>query len=151
MIVTPLSNEHVRLNWNRIHTPPLPTTSPDFVLSKELTTGVFTSFATLTDTTTLDTNYFCNKFINYQVTQNDASGCQSVSSIDGEIFRDTRGPALPLIDSVSIDPISGNSIITWFADSSADTQGYVIYLYALNDMLTMGICSGPWNAHRVGP
>jgi hypothetical protein len=51
MIVTPLSNETVRLNWNRTHTPPLPTTLSSFVLSKELTTGVFTTFRTLPDTT----------------------------------------------------------------------------------------------------
>ena len=105
MIVTPLSNEQVRLNWNRIRNPLLPSTSANYIVSKELTTGIYTNFRTLTDTTTLDTNYFCNKFINYKVTQNDASGCQSKSSIDGEIFRDTKGPAKPLIDTVSVDQI----------------------------------------------
>src|SRR4029078_10965058 len=37
MIVTPLSNEHVKLNWNRTHNPPLPTTISSFTVSKELT------------------------------------------------------------------------------------------------------------------
>lgn len=129
MIVTPLSNETVKLNWNRIHTPPLPSTLSSFVLSKELTTGVYTNFRSLPDTTTTDTNYYCNKFINYKVTQGDLSGCLSGSSVDGELFRDTKGPAKPLLDTVSIDMTTGEVDITWFPDSSADTQGYVIYQF----------------------
>jgi len=129
MIVTPLSNETVRLNWNRTHTPPLPSTLSSFTLSKELTPGVYTNFRTLLDTTTTDTNYYCNKFINYKVTQGDVSGCQSESSVDGEVFRDTRGPAQPLMDTVSIDMLTGDVHITWFPDSSLDTKGYVIYQF----------------------
>ncbi|MBL0340499.1 MAG: gliding motility-associated C-terminal domain-containing protein [Bacteroidetes bacterium] len=127
MIVTPLSNESVKLNWNRIHTPPLPTTLANYIVSKELTSGAYTTFRTTTDTTTSDTNIFCSKFINYKVIQGDASGCQSTSSIDGELFRDTKGPAKPLLDTVSINLISGDVQISWFPDSSADTDGYVIY------------------------
>ncbi len=127
MIVTPLSNESVRLNWNRIHTPPLPTTQTNFIVSKELTPGVFTTFKTIPDTTTIDTNIYCSKYINYKVTQGNISGCISTSSIDGELFRDTKGPAQPLIDTVSIDLVSEDINISWFPDSSADTDGYVIY------------------------
>lgn len=127
MIVTPLSNEQVKLNWNRIHHPPLPSTLPGFTVEKEIVTGNFFSFRSTTDTTTTDTNYFCNRFINYRVIQADASGCQSVSSIDGELFRDTKGPAQTILDTVSVDPLTGEVIITWQPDSSTDTQGYVIY------------------------
>lgn len=127
MIVTPLSNEHVQLNWNRIHLPPLPSTLTGFIVEKEVSTGNFVSFRNTTDTTTTDTNFFCNRFINYRVIQADASGCQSVSSIDGELFRDTKGPAQTVLDTVSVDPLTGEVIITWKPDSSADTQGYVIY------------------------
>lgn len=129
MIVTPLSNERVRLTWNRIHTPALPTTSINSVISKEISSGNFTVFRNTADTTTLDTNYFCNRFINYKVTVADLSGCQSVSSVDGEIFRDTKGPSQTLIDTVSIDPVTGNVQISWLPDSSLDTQGYVIYQF----------------------
>lgn len=127
MIVTPLSNEQVRLNWNRIHLPPLPTTLPGFTVEKEVLSGTFATFRNTTDTTTTDTNYFCNRFINYRVIQGDASGCQSVSSVDGELFRDTKGPAQTELDTISVDPLTGDVIITWQPDSSADTQGYVIY------------------------
>jgi len=129
MIVTSLSNEIVRLNWNRIHNPPLPTTVSSYNISKELTPGVFTPFLTTIDTTANDTNIVCNKFINYKVTQGDQSGCISVSSVDGELFRDTEGPAPPLLDTVSVAYTTGQTYVTWFADSSLDTQGYVIYLF----------------------
>jgi gliding motility-associated-like protein len=129
MIVTPLSNQVVRLNWNRIHTPPLPTTLNTFTLSKELTTGAFTAFRTLTDTVTTDTNYYCSKFINFKVTQGDASGCSSVSSVDGDEFSDTQGPVATILDTVSVDPVSGLATISWLADTSADTKGYVIYQF----------------------
>ena len=45
MIVTALSNEVVRLNWNRIHNPPLPSTGSAYTLYKDclLYTSVTTS------------------------------------------------------------------------------------------------------------
>jgi gliding motility-associated-like protein len=129
MIVTSLSNEAVKLTWNNIHTPKLPSTVSIFSVSKELTVGVYTPFKNTLDTTLQDTNIFCSKFINYRVSQGDLAGCQSVSSIDGELFRDTKGPARPQLDTVSIDHLTGEAHITWFADSSNDTQGYVIYQF----------------------
>ncbi|MBK8876221.1 MAG: gliding motility-associated C-terminal domain-containing protein [Bacteroidetes bacterium] len=142
MIVTALSNEVVRLNWNRIHNPPLPSTGSAYTLYKELSNGVFSPFKTLIDTTTIDTNIFCNQYINYRVTQSDLSGCSSGSSIDGELFRDVNGPVATFIDTVSIDPLSGLATISWLADSSADTQGYVIYQYNGTSYDSIGSVTG---------
>lgn len=142
MIVTPLSNEQVRLNWNRIHLPPLPSTLPGFNIEKEIIAGNFVSFRTTNDTTTTDTNYFCNRLINYRVIQGDASGCQSVSSVDGELFRDTKGPAQTVLDTISVDPLTGEVIITWQPDSSTDTQGYVIYEFNGISYDSIGSVSG---------
>jgi len=129
LIATPLSNEQVRLTWNLIRNP-LPTTSSGLhEVSKEINAGVYTTFRSTPDTFTFDTNYFCDRIINYRITLSDASGCQSTSTIDGERFRDTRGPSATSMDSVSIDPTTGDVNITWEPDSSADTQGYVIYRF----------------------
>ncbi|MFM7902869.1 MAG: hypothetical protein ACKPAD_12905, partial [Bacteroidota bacterium] len=129
LVTTPLSNEQVRLTWNAISKPLPSTASNQYTVSKVLTPGVYTPFRFTPDTFAFDTNYFCDKFIDYRVTLDDASGCQSISTIDGERFRDTRGPAVTSMDSVSIDPLTGNVSITWEPDSSADTQGYVIYRF----------------------
>lgn len=127
LVATPLSNEQVRLTWNLISTPLPGTAAPNHTVSKELTAGTYTPFRLTPDTFTFDTNYFCDKTINFKVTLDDVSGCQSVSTIDAERFRDTQGPAATVLDSVSIDPLTGNVIITWEPDTIADTQGYVIY------------------------
>jgi hypothetical protein len=142
MIVTPLSNERVRLTWNRIHTPPLPTTSTNSAVSKEITTGTYSLFRNTPDTTTLDTNYFCNRFINYRVSVADLSGCESRSSVDGELFRDTKGPSQTSLDTVSIDPLTGAVQISWLPDSSLDTQGYVIYQFNGISYDSIGAVSG---------
>ncbi|HEX5002633.1 MAG TPA: gliding motility-associated C-terminal domain-containing protein [Bacteroidia bacterium] len=142
MIVTPLSNQAVRLNWNRIHTPPLASTAPLYDLEKELTPGVYSTFYNGSDTTTNDTNIFCSKFINYRVTQGDASGCESVSSIDGELFSDTQGPAATLLDTVSVDPLTGNATISWLADTVYDTMGYIIYQFNGSSYDSIGIVFG---------
>lgn len=149
MLVTALSNESVRLNWNRIHTPPLTGTLATFTVSKELTGGVFTPFRTTTDTTTTDTNYYCSKFINYRVTQGDVSGCISKSSADGELFRDVKGPSIPVIDTVSIDPVTGLAGISWLADSSLDTQGYVIYEFNGTSYDSIGAVNGINNLNFI--
>lgn len=129
LVVTPLSNEQVRLTWNLISNP-LPTTSNGLHdVSKEINAGTYTTFRSTPDTFTFDTNYFCDKTINFRVTLDDASGCQSKSTIDAERFRDTRGPSATSMDTVSIDPSTGDVNITWQPDSSADTQGYVIYRF----------------------
>lgn len=127
LVATPLSNEQVRLTWNLISNPLPGTASSNHIVSKELTAGTYTPFRLTPDTFTFDTNYFCDKTINFKVTLNDASGCQSVSTIDAERFRDTQGPAGTILDSVSVDPLTGNVVITWEPDTAADTQGYVIY------------------------
>jgi gliding motility-associated-like protein len=129
MIITPMSNEVVRLTWNQIHTPQLPTSVLPHTLQNDLSGPGFSTFANSSDTNFLDTNYFCNQFINYRVIIDDASGCQSISSIDGELFRDTNGPDQPILDTVSVDYSTGQATISWFPDSSADTQGYVIYQF----------------------
>jgi gliding motility-associated-like protein len=142
LISTPLSNELAKLIWNPIKNPFPSTSSGNFELYKEVNPGVFTWFRTTTDTTTIDTNFFCDRIVNYKVIMQDASGCQSVSSIDGERFRDTRGPSATKMDSVSIDFTTGDVSISWYPDSSADTQGYVIYQFNGVSYDSIGAVSG---------
>jgi gliding motility-associated-like protein len=127
LVATPLSNEQVRLTWNLIRNPLPGTAASNHTVLKELSPGTYSTFRLTPDTFTFDTNYFCDKIINFKVQLEDASGCQSVSSIDAERFRDTQGPAATNLDSISIDPATGNVVITWEPDTVADTQGYVIY------------------------
>ena len=118
-----------QLNWNPIHAPNLPTSSGTYKIYREYPLGTWTLLASTPQTNYLDTITVCSADINYRIELDDASGCTSVSSIDGDLFQDLTPPAVPLIDTVSVDPQTGIVSIGWNVNPSGDTQGYIIYLY----------------------
>ncbi len=115
------------LIWNPIHDPDLSTSTGWYHIYREYPTGIWN----LIDSTQLlkysDTVNFCNTLLNYYVGISDESGCISTSNIDGDLFQDINAPSTPNIDSVSVNPASGNSVIGWNASPSGDTEGYIIY------------------------
>ncbi len=117
------------LSWNPIHNPNLPTSLGTYTVYKEYPATIWTVLGTTNSTNYKDTITVCESIINYRVEIGDASGCTSVSSWDGDLFRDLTPPATPVIDTVSVDPISGIVNIAWIASTSGDTQGYIIYQY----------------------
>jgi gliding motility-associated-like protein len=64
--------------------------------------------------------------INYRVEMTDNSGCLNVSSIDGADLTDGTGPTPPIIETVSIDTLTGNVLLCWYPSPESDTQGYFI-------------------------
>jgi gliding motility-associated-like protein len=118
-----------QLNWIPLHDPNLPTSSGIYNVYKEYPLGSWTFLGTTTQTTYLDTITLCYADINYRVEMDDASGCTSVSSVDGDLFQDLTPPSVPVIDSVSVDPLTGIVSVGWNVNPSGDTQGYIIYLF----------------------
>ena len=116
------------LNWNALHMPPLPT-SGAYSVFYEYPAGVWNSAGTSITTSFLDSIDICNSQINFRVEQTDASGCISVSSIDGDIYQNTIPPEIPVFDSVSVNPVNQNSILGWQPSVSEDTEGYIIYIF----------------------
>ena len=57
----------------------------------------------------------------------DSTGCTSVSSLAGGDFKNSIAPALPFLDSVSVQYPNGNVQIGWNAINSPNTEGYLIY------------------------
>jgi len=68
----------------------------------------------------------CDAFLNFRVVLMN-NNCVSHSNIDGDVFEDMTPPPIPIIQSVSIDTITGNIVITWGVSPSPDTYGYIIY------------------------
>lgn len=64
--------------------------------------------------------------INYRVQMMDNSGCTNVSSIDGAMLTDGTGPTPPIIETVSVDTLTGNILVCWYPSPESDTQGYFI-------------------------
>lgn len=75
-----------------------------------------------------DTIDICSADLNYLIQFTEGTGCTFISSIDGGAFIDETPPTdKPIIQSVSIDTISGSPVITWNAITVPDTYGYIIY------------------------
>ena len=115
------------LTWNSISNPELQSSLEWYHIYREYPPGNWVMIDSTKSLNYSDTITVCNAFINYYVDIDDSLPCTSTSSIDGDVFQDAIAPIIPIIDSVSVDSLSGNSLIGWTASPSGDTQGYVIY------------------------
>ncbi|MEO8148959.1 MAG: gliding motility-associated C-terminal domain-containing protein [Bacteroidia bacterium] len=122
-------NSVANLQWNEVHTPLLPTSDLYYKIYKEHPTGTWTYLDSTAALTYLDTINLCSDTIRYRVEIGDALGCISVSSIDGDIFNDNTPPALTLLDTVSVNPGTGQVTVSWLQNTSGDAVGYIIYLF----------------------
>lgn len=125
-------NARANLQWNAPYEN-LPVSATGFYdISIEPTSGNWqpaggTLFG---DETYLDTiQGICNDppaLINYRVEMTDNSGCVNLSSFDGDLLTDGTGPTPPVIETVTVDTLTGNLIICWYPSPEDDTAGYVI-------------------------
>ena len=122
-------NGYAQLSWNPIHNPNISTSTGIYNVYREFPVGVWTFIGSTTNLMYQDTINICNSYISYRVEIADQSGCVSVSSVDGDTFQDIFAPATPLIDSVTVNQLTGAADIGWAVDSSGDTQGYVIFQF----------------------
>lgn len=118
------------LSWNHMKNPPLPTQIMKYRIWREFPANVWTLIDSTSNTTYRDTIYECNATINWRVETFELSACNPIfSSWAGGPFTDVLGPNTPVIDSVSINPITGNLEIGWQPNSSPDAQHYLVYVY----------------------
>jgi hypothetical protein len=74
----------------------------------------------------VDTIDVCSEFLNYRI-ELPGSGCSFLSNVEGDDFEGTIGPNIPIIQSVTVDTITGLVTITWDQNQAPDTYGYIIY------------------------
>jgi hypothetical protein len=126
------------LTWNHMHTPPLPSQVLKYRIWREFPATVWTLVDSTSALSYRDTIYECNATINWRVETFELSACNPIfSSFAGGPFTDVLGPNLTIIDSVSINPSTGNLQIGWQQNSSPDVVYYLIYVYD-------GAQSPPW-------
>lgn len=124
--ITSLDPTHSSLAWNEVHTPPLPSSSGMYDIYRSYPVG---SWGLLTYTSQLsayDSLTICNDTIPYQVQIKDNSGCYSISNISGVRYYDNIPPPVPVLDTVSLDSITGFTHISWIANGP-ETSGYIIF------------------------
>ena len=103
------------LSWNRARTPSLSTSAGWYhIYKKSLLAGgswaVIDSVPYGVESYT-DDIVGCSDSVYYRIEISDNSGCTSVSTWPGEYFIDQTPPVPPVLDSVSIDPISGDVML----------------------------------------
>jgi gliding motility-associated-like protein len=115
----------VKLAYNTIHQPALPTSASTFQIIKEYPTGVWSNLATTVALSYNDRVSTCGVNLNYQITLNDVSGCFSTSNIQGGIYQDLFASERPFVDSISVLH-NGNTILAWKIPPEQDVIGYLI-------------------------
>ncbi len=124
-----LGDGRVLLKWNELHTPKLPTESATQQIYREYPLGTWTLRGEVDYGTNLfvDTIDICLDFMNYEVRIDNDAGCTSTSNKEGKLLEDKINPAIPILDVVSVNPISEFVDIRWNVNPAPDTYGYVIY------------------------
>lgn len=124
-------NGKALLNWNKIIIPNTSTSTGIYKIWQEYPLGVWTQIGTTSygNENFVDTISICNGQLNYKVSIEDISGCISESSINGDIFQDKIAPSTPIVNNVTVDPATGNTVINWNTNPDEDTQGYIILNY----------------------
>jgi len=102
----------------------------NFIIYMEFPVGVWSIIASVP---VQGLNYYeheistCGAWLNFRVEVNSGFACNYTSNVDGDFFNDTTAPPIPLIESASVDSITGNAVISWEPSAAADTDGYIIY------------------------
>lgn len=117
------------LSWNRPTNPPLTSMNDYFYIYREYPAGVWTLIdSTLYNVTTYEEVIdICDVFLNYQIVLGNQP-CDYTSNISGGLFDDETPPSIPMVQSVTIDTLTGETIITWNQNDMPDTYGYLIYV-----------------------
>ncbi len=91
--------------------------------------------------------------INYRISYSDSQICTSVSTVDGDMLTDGTGPTPPVIETVTIDSITGHIIIHWYPSPQSDTQGYIVQDNTTGNYVNIGNLPSPNTSflHTVTP
>ncbi|MDQ3099754.1 MAG: gliding motility-associated C-terminal domain-containing protein [Bacteroidota bacterium] len=108
----------------------LPTTSTDINIWMEYPLGNWTQIANVPATSTSYSHEVsvCEDSLTFRIGLSDQLGCISFSSRDGAIFEDATPPSPPVLNSVSVDSLSGLANISWAPSPEGDTDGYILVL-----------------------
>lgn len=113
------------LSWNPLMDP-MPACSGQYQIYREYPAGTWTLIGTTDGLTYSDPITVCSQQINYQIVVPDCLPCTSASNIDGDIFNNPQPPPLQLVDSVSVDPLTGFVQIGWLPSTATNVISYSV-------------------------
>jgi gliding motility-associated-like protein len=135
--VTPIGGGQIaQLDWNPIHVPPPATSYGWYRIYREYPAGTWVLIDSVQGLTYQDIVTVCSDTLSYRVEIGDSIGCISVSSIDSAALEDGSPPDMPILDSVSVDLITGKTVLGWEPTIAQDTRKYNIFYRECE--------TGPW-------
>lgn len=111
------------LSWNGIlqHTDNTP-----YHIYRVYPLGNYTDIKTVNNKFYIDTIYYCDAEIGYQIRYEDR-GCFSTSAVRTDIFKNYISPQMPYINAVTVGLSDSLNHIQWQPSSEADIYAYIIY------------------------
>lgn len=125
------------LNWDPSYNPLLSSSTGIYNVERDYPSTTLVQIDSTSNIFYVDPITACGDDISYAVSILDtnlldsngvAHTCVSRSNVSTDYFADITPPFTPVIDSVSVNPITGNAIISWDKNAAGDTRAYVIYL-----------------------
>lgn len=126
--VTNPGNGTAVLSWNSIASPPIASSTGIYNVYEEYPAGTWRQIGSTTHSPYIDTILECNAAINFRIEIADGTGCVSVSSVNGGVFRNMIAPAIPVVDTLSIDD-NNHAMLSWNVSPSADVAAYIVYRF----------------------
>lgn len=130
MILNDLADGRVSLKWNELHTPINAGESATQQIYREFPVGVWTLRGEVPYGTNLfiDTVDICEDVMSYEIRIDNDAGCTSTSNKEGKLLKDLINPFIPVINWVSVNPISTFVDVNWGVNPSPDTYGYIVFV-----------------------
>ncbi len=125
LIVSNLNDGNITLNWNAPMSP-LPILNSWYRIYRENPVGTWNLVDSTQNTSLIENFSICDVQVSYKIEIN-GNGCINQSAIDVAHVRDLTPPAIPQLDSVSIQTSDGQITLGWNGVVDADTKGYIIY------------------------
>lgn len=115
----------LKLVYNHLLQPKLPTSSTTFTVNKEYPKGIWNIFGITDKINFQDTLIVCEDSMSYQITLGDAAGCVSASNTQRGEYKDQKPPNEPYVDSISVLP-NGQTVLAWRVPRDIDIELYRI-------------------------
>jgi len=149
-------NGTANLNWNDISNPINSNNGTYYYVQREIPagSGIWTTVDSVDisgPNSYIDTIELCSANVNYQVYLNNSAGCQSLSSIDGDLFQDLVPPQTPDFNYITVDSVLGTAVLDWNPSASLDAQAYIILQNINGGWVIIDTIYGYNNTHYINP
>lgn len=148
MAMTNFGNGIVNLDWVTPSNPKLASQDSGFTIKKYRQDNEYAQNYIVANSF-VDTVYSCGENVGYQVLLKDMRGCENSSVLQTDIVTDYLAPAIPILDTVSINPQTKNIELGWEVPNNQDVFGYIIYIYQGGIWEVVDTVFGAENTHYI--